>query len=234
MLSRKDYRNSYATILWDNAFPVANRRMFETYDTVLWPQLAQVLGCKFYRDIGKHLTSDHLVFIGSMLSVTSDQTPITWDQFAKRSLPMRSFTFFEWFYKILVLVREELLTLYRDDLIHGFISSQLAEQQLLQCVDGTFLIRFSETYCGAISVAYVKDRRFQKLFPWDLDRLRKISLPHTIKCTDFLLYLHPNIPKNEVFSKLYVHSESTRSITGKDYKPDTNIAQILQFGDGKS
>lgn len=247
VLSRKDYRNSYATILWDCAFALEGRRLFEVQEVVPWSDLATVLNAKWRKDVGMYLQEHHLDFIATMIPMSNRTTPtaspdvnnnnintncntntVSWEQFAKTTLPMRAFTFFEWFYRILILVREQLLSLYTDNLIHGFISSELAEELLLSCVDGTFLIRFSETYCGAISVAYVKARRFDKLFPWDIDRLRKISLPHTVKCSDFLLYLFPNIPKDDVFCKYYVtqQDDARRSITGKDYKRDTNIAQV--------
>ena len=229
-MSRKDYRNSYATIIWDCAFGLENRRTFEIQESVPWSDLASVLNFKFYKDVGVYLCSEHLDFIYTMIpNMNENKTTmtVTWEQFAKHTLPMRQFTFFEWFYKILILVREQLVKMYCDGLIHGFISSELAENFLLNCVDGTFLIRFSETFCGAITVAYVKNRKFYKLFPWDLDRLKKISLPHTIKCSDFLLYLYPNVPKDDVFCRYYVHNDSPRSITGKDYKRDTNIAQVI-------
>lgn len=212
---------------------------------VAWSELSAVLNAKWRKDVGVYLQEHHLDFIATMIP-TSGRSPgrsaspdvnnnnsnvcktVSWEQFAKTTLPMRAFTFFEWFYRALILVREQLLSLYTDGLVHGFISSEHAEGLLLNCVDGTFLIRFSETYCGAISVAYVEGRRFDKLFPWDIDRLRKISLPHTVKCSDFLLYLYPNIPKDDVFCKYYVtnQDDARRSITGKDYKRDTNIAQV--------
>ena len=232
VLSRKDYRNSYATILWDNAFPMPNRQLFETEKSVTWSRLAELLSNKFQKDVGLPLKATELEFISSMLPMQQIQpitgdTLISWEQFAKIHLPHRDFTFFEWFYKILILVREQLSEIYCQNLIHGFISSQQAQYLLSNAVDGTFLIRFSETIPGAISIAYVRASKFEKLFPWDIERLKKISLSHTIKCNDFLLFLEPNIPKNAVFSPFYAHSESTRSITGTDYKLDTNIASIM-------
>src|SRR5699024_2778674 len=157
---------------------------------VHWSELASVLNSKFRKDVGTYRCSEHLDFIYSMIPNKNESNIVSWEQFSKLTLPMRQFTFFEWFYKTLILVREQLVKMYCDGLIHGFISSEASEQLLLSCVDGTFLIRFSETFCGAISIAYVKNRKFEKLFPWDLDRLKKISLSHTIKCSDFLLYLY--------------------------------------------
>ncbi|KAH9419544.1 Signal transducer and activator of transcription 5B [Dermatophagoides pteronyssinus] len=231
VLSRKDYRNSYATIFWDNAFAIENRKMFETRSSVSWPELAIVLNQKFCKDVGVFLSEEHLNFIRTMIPSGNEYNNdvITWEQFAKTPLPMRHFTFFEWFYKILILVRDHLKQLFIDGLIHGFISPEMSEKLLQGCIDGTFLIRFSVTFCGAITVAYVQNRKFDKLLPWDLERLKKMSVSHTIKSADFLLYLYPNIPKNDVFGKYYVHNNNMiRSITGKDYSCDTDIAtQIL-------
>lgn len=244
VLSRKDYRNSYATILWDCAFALDGRRLFEVREVVSWAELAAALSAKWRKDVGVYLEEHHLEFIATMVPNSNNnnnnqlqQHPnsVSWEQFAKIPMPARDFTFFEWFYRSLILVREQLLSLYTDGLVHGFISSEVAEALLLDCVDGTFLLRFSETYCGAISVAYVTERRFAKLFPWDLDRLRKISLAHTVKCSNFLLYLYPNVPKDEVFCKYYVTGEDDRrSVTGKDYKRDTNIAQVITGDRGSS
>lgn len=235
VLSRKDYRNSYATIIWDNAFAVDNRKMFETRTSVAWSELAIVLNEKFHKDVGVYLSQEHLNFIRTMIPNGNEYNKdlITWEQFAKTPLPMRQFTFFEWFYKILILVRDYLKKMYTDGLIHGFISSEMSEKLLQGCIDGTFLIRFSETFCGAITVAYVQNRKFDKLLPWDLDRLKKMSVSHTIKSADFLLYLYPNIPKNDVFCKYYVHNNGMiRSITGKDYSCDTDIAtQVSPIND---
>ena len=224
MLSRKAYKNSYAPIFWDNAFPLPSREMFETRDTVSWSELACSLSCKFKKDVGCFLNPQQLEFIYTMIPNKTDANLITWEQFAKMDLHLRKFSFFEWFYKNLSLVREHLSQMFCSQLIHGFISSNNAEELLSNCVDGTFLIRFCETFCGALSIAYINNRKFEKLLPWDLDHLKKYSLAKTIRCNPTLLYLYPNYDKNEVFQQSYVHKNVTRSVTGKDYS-DVDIAQ---------
>lgn len=197
--------------------------MFQVQNTVEWSKLRKVLSEKFCKDVGTYLRMEHLDFLYRMIPEKTNTTTISWEQFAKISLPMRNFTFFEWFYKTLVLVREQLSLMYCDELIHGFISSDLAEKLLQNCVDGTFLIRFSETICGAISITYKNNGEIYKSIPWELDKLKNIHLSNTIKNTNKWQYLYPNKPKNEAFHSYYIYN-SARSVTGRDYSdpPEDN------------
>lgn len=228
VLSRKDYPNFYATILWDNAFALPNREMFETKKSVTWPELAFLLDKKFYKDVGINLKSNELNFIYTMipnLDPNNNEAKISWEQFAKIKLSEREFTFFEWFYRILVLVREKLIKLYSNKLIHGFVSSDESEILLKNCIDGTFLIRFSETYCGAISISYKRNGNFTKTLPWDLEHLKKISLSNTIKLSHNFLFLYPDIPKDNVFEiDLNISNNRTKSITKNGYDGTLNTS----------
>ena len=77
-----------------------------------------------------------------------DDRPITWGQFCKEPLPDRTFTFWDWFYAVMKLTRDYLRGPWNDNLIIGFINKRQAEEKLLKCPLGTFLLRFSDSELG--------------------------------------------------------------------------------------
>lgn len=73
---------------------------------------------------------------------------MNWSQFCKETLPDRTFTFWDWFYAIMKLTRDQLRGPWTEGLIIGFISKRQAEEILLKCPPGTFLLRFSDSELG--------------------------------------------------------------------------------------
>lgn len=83
---------------------------------------------------------------------------LTWHLFCKETLPDRNFTFWEWFYRILILTSNHMQKLWKEGYIMGFVMKQAAEALLLQkAVPGSFLLRFSDSELGGVTIAYVKD-----------------------------------------------------------------------------
>lgn len=80
------------------------------------------------------------------LNQVVDHQTISWSQFRKTLVPR--YTFWDWFYANMKIVREHLSTAWKDGYIEGFISKHNTEQKLLVCPPGTFLIRFSESVLG--------------------------------------------------------------------------------------
>lgn len=76
--------------------------------------------------------------------------PISWSQFCKEPLPERTFTFWDWFYAVMKLTRDQLRGPWTEGLIIGFINKRQAEEKLLQCPSGTFLLRFSDSELGMV------------------------------------------------------------------------------------
>ncbi len=170
--------------------------------------MAQVLSRKFQRETGVGLSDDNLKFIGSLIprnheSVEGNHEIISWDQFSKIKLQNRDFTFWEWFHAIMVLTRDHLLELWRDRLIIGFISSEKSQEILSQCFDGNFLLRFSESLLGSITINYKQNGQFVKLSPSNANDLKILSLPNRIRNFKSIEYLFPNIPKDQAFGKYY-------------------------------
>ena len=80
----------------------------------------------------------------------------SWPLFCKEALPDRNFTFWEWFHRILLLTQQHLSKLWQKGFVMGFISKPLAEQMLLEKQSGTFLLRFSDSELGGVTIAYVR------------------------------------------------------------------------------
>lgn len=78
----------------------------------------------------------------------SEDRQINWAQFCKEPIPERTFTFWDWFYAVMKLTRDQLRGPWTEGLIIGFISKRQAEEKLLKCPPGTFLLRFSDSELG--------------------------------------------------------------------------------------
>ena len=104
------------------------------------------------------------------------QMSITRQQMCRDQLRMRNFTFWEWFYKHLDLIKSTLKREWMEGwvsqpvwrerevrkrchfscrLIEGFMDKNEAQQLLTQTQPGTFLVRFSDSEAGGVSVTWV-------------------------------------------------------------------------------
>lgn len=80
--------------------------------------------------------------------MNGEEDYISWAQFCKEPLPDRSFTFWDWFFAIMKLTKDHLLSLWKAGLIVGFINKRKAEEMLRMLPLGTFLLRFSDSELG--------------------------------------------------------------------------------------
>lgn len=87
---------------------------------------------------------------------------VTWSLFCKEPLPDRNFTFWDWFYAVMKLTRDQLRGPWNDNLIIGFINKKQAEDTLKKYPGGTFLLRFSDSELGNICKIYVQLLLFVK------------------------------------------------------------------------
>jgi len=156
-----------ATITWDNAFAEWGRPPFRVPDKVSWAKMAEALNMKWTSQCGtnRSLTNDNIYY----LACKAFRNPhlhrddfknltISWSQFCRESLPDRTFTFWEWFYRIMVLTSNHLKGPWSEGYIMGFVSKQEVEQILIDnsMVNGTFILRFSDSEIGGITIAYVR------------------------------------------------------------------------------
>jgi len=211
--------HAWATVTWDNAFGEPGRMPFYVPERVSWFRLAPALNVKFKSANGRALTDDNLRFLAEKAFRTANPPEyLTWSQFCKEPLPDRSFTFWEWFYAIMKLTREHLRGPWFDGSIIGFVSRTQAEEMLSQCAPGTFLLRFSDSELGGVTIAWVhSDQQVLSLAPFTAKDLATRSMADRINDIDHLIYLYPDIPKGKAFGKYYTDSKEAPPTTGKGY-----------------
>ncbi|CAH2064686.1 unnamed protein product, partial [Iphiclides podalirius] len=209
--------HGWATVTWDNAFSPPGRVPFAVPDKVTWGQLAETLRIKFGSATGGDLSEDNLRFLAEKIFRTSlpmstmelNAMTVSWTQFCKDALPERNFTFWEWFYMVVKVTRDYLRTLWCDRLIMGFIQKKQAEEMLAKCPPGTFLLRFSDSELGGITIAWTGEgNEVFSLQPFTSRDLMLRSLADRVLDLAQLQFLYPNVPKDEVFSKYYTKPEN--------------------------
>ncbi|NXW35259.1 STA5B protein, partial [Phaetusa simplex] len=250
--------NATATVLWDNAFAEPGRVPFAVPDKVQWPQLCEALNMKFKAEVqsSRGLTKENLVFLAQKLfNSTSSHledwggTTVSWSQFNRENLPGRNYTFWQWFDGVMEVLKKHLKPHWNDGAlaarprapgpdtpalpraILGFVNKQQAHDLLINKPDGTFLLRFSDSEIGGITIAWKFDsseRMFWNLMPFTTRDFSIRSLADRLGDLSYLIYVFPDRPKDEVFSKYYtpVLCESTPAKGGDGYvKPQ--IKQVV-------
>ena len=159
----KQEADASAVIIWDNAFSQPQRLPFVVPEVVAWTQMAEVLSTKFRSEAGRGLFEKSLHVLATKafrdpgLPVDCGDRQITWAQFCKDLLPGRAFSFWAWFYAALKVTREHLKEQWSAGLVFGFIGRPETEAILLTKPNGTFLLRFSESELGGVSIAWVSE-----------------------------------------------------------------------------
>ena len=116
-------------------------------------------------------------------------------------------------------------------LVVGFVSKSAASEALMHQPRGTFLMRFSDSELGGVSVSWnVVDgatgtSKVYNLQPWFEKDLAIRSLPDCIKDLDQLRILYPGTPKDDAFAKYY--SEEKVVVGDGDYVRATINAAII-------
>ncbi|KAF3846000.1 hypothetical protein F7725_003078 [Dissostichus mawsoni] len=191
--------NAWASILWYNMLTNHPKNVnFYTKPPVgTWDQVAEVLSwqavCKLLR------LPDHL---GQVL-----QGKHGWQRLL----------LWVWLDNIIDLVKKYILALWNEGYIMGFISKERERALLNPKPPGTFLLRFSESSKeGGITFTWVeKDisgkTQMQSVEPYTKQQLNNMSFADIImgyKIMDAtnilvspLVYLYPDIPKDEAFGK---------------------------------
>uniref|UniRef100_A0A669B2Q0 Signal transducer and activator of transcription n=1 Tax=Oreochromis niloticus TaxID=8128 RepID=A0A669B2Q0_ORENI len=212
--------NATATVLWDNAFAEPGRVPFLVPDKVLWPQLCEVINMKYKAEVqsNRGLSEENLVFLAQKAFSSSSNNPddyrsmtMTWSQFNRESLPGRNFTFWQWFDGVMELTKKHLKPHWNDGAILGFVNKQQAQDMLMSKPNGTFLLRFSDSEIGGITIAWFffcccffpGERMVWNLMPYTTKDFTIRSLADRISDLNHLLFLYPDRPKDEVFSKYY-------------------------------
>ena len=120
---------------------------------------------KWTHACGSNLTDENLYYLACKAFRNNNlpqnlddinQLVLTWPLFCKDALPDRNFTFWEWFYRILILTQTHMQKLWMEGFVKGFITKQAAESLLMNKPSGTFLLRFSDSELGGVTIAYVR------------------------------------------------------------------------------
>ncbi|KAM6100885.1 signal transducer and activator of transcription 6 [Pterocles gutturalis] len=217
--------NAKATVLWDNAFSEIDRVPFVVAERVPWEKMCDTLNLKFMAEVQttKGLLKEHYFFLAQKIfndhsaSLEDFQSrSVSWAQFNKEILPGRGFTFWQWFDGVLDLTKRCLKSYWSDRLIIGFISKQYVCKLLSTEPDGTFLLRFSDSEIGGVTIAHVirgKDgsSQVENIQPFSAKDLSIRSLGDRIRDLGQLRNLYPNTPKDHAFGSHY-----NKEQTGKD------------------
>ncbi|XP_035216384.1 signal transducer and activator of transcription 5B-like isoform X1 [Stegodyphus dumicola] len=228
--------HAWATVTWDNAFAEPGRVPFQVPEKVSWSEVAEVLSTKFKAATGRELVEENLQFLQGKVfrnaQYQDGSMMLTWSQFCKEPLPERSFTFWEWFYAIMKITREHLRNLWNDGLILGFVGRHQAEEMLLKNCNGTFLLRFSDSELGGVTIAWVTDaqnREGQEVFmvqPFTSRDFGIRSLADRISDLKNLLYLYPETPKDQAFGKYYTPYTENQPPSANGYVRPVLVTQI--------
>ncbi|KAL8164059.1 UNVERIFIED_CONTAM: hypothetical protein K2H54_044842 [Gekko kuhli] len=223
--------NAKATILWDNAFAAKDRIPFVVTERVPWGNMCETLNQKFMAEVQttKGLLKEHYFFLAQKIFNDNNASYedfqsrcVSWSQFNKEILPNRGFTFWQWFEGILELTKKYLKDYWSDRLILGFVSKQYVSSCLSNAPAGTFLLRFSDSLIGGISIAYVirlpnGSCEVENIQPFTATNLSVRSLADCVLDLQELQVLYPNRPKREAFQN-YFNEELPRK-NNKEYVP---------------
>ncbi|KAG1683305.1 Signal transducer and activator of transcription 5B [Nymphon striatum] len=243
--------NAFAEPVNDNSasyFTLKGRVPFAVPEKVAWGRVAEALKCKFRSACGGELSEDNIrylagkafrkpevfgiIFFGNDCSTTDDQMQdytnmmLSWQLFCKEPLPERNFTFWEWFYAIMKVTREHLRNLWNDGKITGFVSRARAQEMCQSQGSGSFLLRYSDSELGGITIAWVADDKFFMLQPFTIRDFTIRTLADRISDLKHLTHLYPGIPTDQAFSKYYTPFTDNQSTASNGYVKPLLVTQI--------
>uniref|UniRef100_A0A673CQ23 Signal transducer and activator of transcription n=1 Tax=Sphaeramia orbicularis TaxID=375764 RepID=A0A673CQ23_9TELE len=213
-------QSAWASILWFNMLSQDTKdiRFFAGSPTATWLQFGEMLSWQLLSATKLGLNKDQLDMIGHRLfgkQQNYNTFKVAWSKFSKENTP---FTFWVWFDGIVVMVKSYLEDLWRDGLIMGFVTKGKEKALLKKKQRGTFLLRFSESVIGGITFSWVEttitgEPEVKTVQPFTKDDLSQVPFHEIIRNFQILetdnvpenplLYLYPNIPKDEAFGKYY-------------------------------
>ncbi|GLV38891.1 Signal-transducer and activator of transcription protein at 92E [Carabus blaptoides fortunei] len=226
--------HAWATVTWDNAFAEPGRIPFAVPDKVPWSAVADTLSLKFRSATGRSLTEENLRFLGEKAfrgTFTDGNQMLSWAQFCKEPLPERNFTFWEWFYAVMKLTKEHLRGPWVDGAILGFVRKKQAEEMLSACANGTFLLRFSDSELGGVTIAWVSEHsEVFMLQPFTSKDFAIRSLADRISDLNHLVYLFPEICKDHAFGKYYTPFTENQPTANNGYVKPFLVTHVPGWG----
>ena len=114
----------------------------------LTPLNSYHLACKAFQD--NSLSENE--YENKLLNITQFKKDIL-PQFKKEKDPNVKHTFWGWFHSMMVVTQEYLEPISTEGYVIGFVSKAATEKMLADKPEGTFLIRFSDSTLGGVSIA---------------------------------------------------------------------------------
>ena len=134
-----------------------------------WHRLRSCLNMKWKAETccSFDLSDRSLAYLGFKLfrgNPFNDKSIVTWAMFNKENLVNRTFTFWQWFDSTLKLMKDRKCNKHwQQQAIVGFISKPDCESILCQQLSGTFMLRFSDSELGALTVTKMQALYFVKV-----------------------------------------------------------------------
>uniref|UniRef100_A0AAQ4Q2N4 Signal transducer and activator of transcription n=1 Tax=Gasterosteus aculeatus aculeatus TaxID=481459 RepID=A0AAQ4Q2N4_GASAC len=229
--------NALATIIWDCAFSEPDRVPFLVPERVPWRMMYSTLNSKFTSEVMTEHNLDQYnqhflaqkIFDKPDFSDDFSNILVSWAQFNKEVLPGRPFTFWQWFEGVMELTKKHLKEYWSEGLIFGFIGKQHLHLILKDRPNGTFLLRFSDSEIGGITIAYVSasengGQKIQNIQPFTKRDLEIRCLGDRIRDISHITYLYPDFPKHDLLNNLSIVCMCLSSRTDDDM----DLEQILQ------
>ncbi|XP_071941820.1 signal transducer and activator of transcription 5B-like isoform X2 [Antedon mediterranea] len=234
--------NALATVLWDNAFAEPGRIPFAVPDRVAWPDMGKALNSKFMSANGRSLSLENLnylaqkAFSGQNIQIDDYSTiQLSWSTFNRDPLPGRNFTFWKWFHGVQELTRKHLRGPWNDGSIMGFVTRSQAQDLLLSRPNGNFLLRFSDSEIGGVTIAWSGDdpqtgtSQVWNLQPFTGEDFNIRSLADRIQDLPHLIYLYPDIPKDNAFRSYYTPMSDQPLPSNNGYVGSVLVSRIPQI-----
>ncbi|CAL8070810.1 unnamed protein product [Orchesella dallaii] len=247
---------AWATIAWDNAFPAVGRNGFEVQPTANLSQIREMLNGLFKVWVraelkplqGKceiQLKPSHEKCIMDKLNQLTDfdSNEISWDQLVRKRED-DSTSFWRYFYRAAMIVKGHLSEAWVNGYVEGFISWEEARELLIrQNKPGTFLVRFSDSEPGSISLVLLADNgNVYRMTPLEFYKQKSfvesrasllLQLNTKDKKTgkDVFRWVYPDICKKVAFEIFYKPKNSQDK--EKQQKPHySTVRSVLHEGKG--
>ncbi|XP_028819849.1 signal transducer and activator of transcription 2 isoform X2 [Denticeps clupeoides] len=225
-------QSAWASVLWFNMLcnDAKNVLFFAGSVQAPWSQLAEMLSWQFLSVAGRGLDADQLDMIANKLfgkQQSFESCYLSWPKFNKESVAENNFTFWVWFDGILGLVKTFLAEIWKDGSVIGFVSKAREKSLLKRKQDGTFLVRFSESFKdGGVTFSWaetdangrVRVRSVQPFTRTDLTQIPFVEIIRNFQILEVgnvpenpLRFLYPGIPKDSAFGKYYTEKSGEQS-----------------------
>ena len=194
--AKQEYQ-AWGKIMWENTIAKHNLNITNG-NQISFPFLLERLNQKFYSIVGENLTETNKRAISCFFTNTIPQSElvVSYDSFCK--VKAVKHTFWDWFYHAMKLIKDvkNLKEMVGRGHIEGFISYGETITKLMSCTNGTFLVRFSESVLGALTISYNDNGVITHVSDFNKDKLAAIPLIDTIRDSIKLSMLYPNICKS--------------------------------------